>query len=61
MEQQLKFLSPVYFGDTVTAEVEIIECINPKKNIIRLATRVRNQEKVLVIDGYAIVKAPGHR
>lgn len=58
MEQNFKFLKPVYIDDTVTASVEIVEIINEKKNIIKLATRVTNQNGDLVIDGYAVVKAP---
>lgn len=59
MEQNLQFMKPVYIGDTVTAVVEISEIINEKKNILRLATKVVNQNKEIVIDGVAVVKAPG--
>ena len=30
MGQELKFLAPVFIGDTITAEVEIIELIPEK-------------------------------
>ena len=58
MEQDMKFKKPVYIGDTVTATVEIAEVINETKNILRLTTQVLNQNDEVVIDGYAVVKAP---
>lgn len=58
MEQNIKFMKPVYIGDTVTAQVQIKEIINEEKNILHLLTRVINQNNEIVIDGYAIVKAP---
>lgn len=58
MEQDLKFLKPVYIGDTITACIEIIEIINEEKNILRLSTKCINQNDELVVDGYAVVKAP---
>jgi len=56
MEQDTNFLKPVYIGDTVTARVMVDEIINEEKGILKLKTQVYNQEKDLVIDGYAIVK-----
>lgn len=58
MEQDVKFLKPVKIGDTVTANVEIVEVINEDKGILKLDTTVINQKKQQVIAGYAIVKAP---
>ena len=58
MEQNLKFLKPVYIGDTITACAEISEIINETKNILRMSTKCINQNKELVVDGYAVVKAP---
>lgn len=58
MEQDMKFVKPVYFGDTVTAWVEISEIINESKNILKHTTWVVNQNGEMVIDGYAVVKAP---
>ncbi len=55
MEQDTKFLKPVYIGDTITAVVKIIEIINKKKRILKLSTiAARGQEKIA--DGYAVVK-----
>ena len=58
MEQDLKFKKPVFIGDTVTAEVKVEEIISKEKGIVRLLTQVYNQNKELVIDGFAIVKTP---
>ena len=58
MEQDMKFLRPVFIGDTVWARVEITEILNDKKNILRLSTQIKNQNGDIVIDGFAIVKAP---
>lgn len=54
LSQNLKFLAPVKIGDTVKAEVEVLEKRSDKK-IIRLRTQVRNQFDVLVVDGEAQV------
>lgn len=58
MEQDVKFKKPVKIGDTVTAIVTIEEIVNEKKNVLKLNTIVRNQREELVIEGFAIVKAP---
>lgn len=58
MEQDAKFLKPVKIGDTVTAEVEVAEIINETKKILKLNTSVYNQNEELVVEGYAVVKAP---
>ncbi|ROV57942.1 MaoC family dehydratase [Vibrio ponticus] len=57
--QELKFTAPVYIGDTIRAEVEVIE-INRAKNIVKLATRSINQNNKVVIEGMAIVMPPKH-
>lgn len=56
LEQDLKFLAPVFLGDTVTAQVSVNEIINSDKGIYRLGTKVINQEHQEVIDGFAVVK-----
>lgn len=53
--QNLKFMKPVYFGDTVTAIVTVNE-INQEKNILELTTQEYNQNNELVVDGTATVK-----
>lgn len=57
LSQDLKFVAPVRFGDTVTAEAEVIEVI-PEKNRIRLKTTCTNQDGKTVITGEAVVMPP---
>ncbi len=54
LSQTLKFLLPVYPGDTITAEVEVIEKI-AGKNRLRLRTTCYNQKGEAVLDGEAVV------
>jgi len=54
ISQNLKFLAPVYVGDTITTSVEVIEKI-PEKNHIVLRTFCVNQEEKVVLDGEAKV------
>lgn len=58
MEQNVRFVNPVFIGDTIKAIVIIDEILNLEKRIIRLKTTVENQEGMIVCDGHAIVKAP---
>ena len=55
--QELKFTAPVYFGDTISAEVEVIESVQ-EKNRIRLSTTCTNQDGKIVIKGVATVMPP---
>ena len=57
MGQNVKFMAPVKFGDTITAEAEVIEIIADKKRI-RLKTTCTNQEGTIVVDGEALVSPP---
>lgn len=57
LSQELKFTAPVRFGDTVKAEVEVIEKIT-EKNIIKLKTVCTNQSGDIVLDGIATVMPP---
>lgn len=54
LSQTLNFLAPVKIGDTVKAEVTVIDKLDSKK-IIRLRTVVKNQHGVTVVDGEATV------
>ena len=54
LSQKVDFKAPVKIGDTVTAEVEVVEKKDSKK-IIRLRTIVKNQLGEIVIDGEAVV------
>lgn len=58
MGQDLKFLAPVFIGDTVTAEVEIVELI-PEKKRIKLNTTCTNQDGKVVITGTALIMNRG--
>ena len=57
LQQEVKFVSPVHFGDTITATVEVVEK-NIKKNSVKLRTVCTNQEGRIVVDGEAIVIPP---
>lgn len=57
MKQDLKFTAPVYFGDTLTARVEVKE-LNVEKNRAILLTETTNQDGKVVITGEALVMPP---
>ena len=57
IKQELKFLAPARMGDTITAEVEVIEILE-EKNRVLLQTTCTNQDGVLVLDGQAMVSPP---
>jgi 3-hydroxybutyryl-CoA dehydratase len=54
LSQTLRFRKPVRIGDTVTARVEVLEVIVPKRRV-RLATTCRNQNGEVVVEGEALV------
>lgn len=54
LSQTLNFKTPVYFGDTITAEVELIEKI-PARNFVKLKTVCFNQTGTVVLEGEALV------
>lgn len=56
LEQNVKFLKPVYLGDCVTVSVEVSEIINSEKGIIKLITIIQNQKQQVTHEGYAVVK-----
>ena len=57
MRQEVSFLAPVNFGDTITAIVEVSEIMADKKRV-RLKTYCINQENQTVVDGEALVSPP---
>jgi 3-hydroxybutyryl-CoA dehydratase len=59
LSQTLEFKAPVFPGDEITARVEIVEVISQKR--LRMKTSCFNQDKVLVIDGEAIIVPPRQR
>ena len=56
-QQSVTFLAPVLFGDTITAQAEVME-LDVDKNRARLKTTCMNQDGTLVLDGEAIVSPP---
>lgn len=52
LEQKWRFTSPVYIGDTITAEVEVKE-VHATKPVSRLAVRVTRQTGETVLEGEA--------
>ncbi len=54
--QELKFVAPVRIGDTITAEVEVINLI--KNKIVKLKTSCINQNGDMVIEGIATILPP---
>src|SRR5690242_7609284 len=48
------FRAPVKPGDTITAEVEVLE-VRPDKPITKLRTTITNQDGIVVLDGEALV------
>jgi 3-hydroxybutyryl-CoA dehydratase len=57
LSHEVFFLAPVFFGDTVYAEVEVKE-VDLNKRVLILRTVVRNQDGVIVLDGSAVEKFP---
>lgn len=55
--QELKFMAPVKIGDTIRAEVEVIEKFE-EKNRIKLSTICTNQNGVEVLIGVATIMPP---
>lgn len=54
LETQWRFLAPVAPGDTITAEVEVLEH-RTDKPISTLRTTITNHEGTVVVDGTAVV------
>lgn len=50
--QNLKFVKPVYVGDTITATATIVEKLE-EKHMVRIETKCINQDDVTVIIGEA--------
>lgn len=56
MGQELKFLAPVYIGDTVTAVAEIIELIPEKSRVIVKTTCVNQDGKEVIVGKATLMK-----
>jgi 3-hydroxybutyryl-CoA dehydratase len=52
--QRLDFKQPVFIGDTITAEVEVVEVIEDR-NRVRFATRCTNQDGSVVAEGESVL------
>ncbi len=57
VSQSLRFVAPVFFGDEITARVEVVK-IREDKPFVTLATTCRKQDGSLVIDGEAVIYTP---
>lgn len=57
VSQEIRFIRPVFCGDTVTAICRVTE-LYPETKQVRLRITMRNQEDKLVLSGYAIVLPP---
>jgi len=57
MKQELVFLAPTFFNDTLTTSVEVIETIPEKRRVI-LRTWCEKQTGEVVIDGKATAYIP---
>lgn len=55
VSQAVRFLRPVFIGDTLTARAEVTELI-PAKRRLRCTTTIVNQRGKIVIDGESIVQ-----
>jgi 3-hydroxybutyryl-CoA dehydratase len=56
MSQEVEFLAPVKFNDEIETIVEVVEIIDGRK--VKLRTYCQNQNKQIVIDGFALIKPP---
>lgn len=52
LSQNWKFTAPVYIGDTITAEAEVLS-VHPSKPVTRLGVRVVRQDGEVVLEGEA--------
>ncbi len=55
--QSLRFLAPVYFGDTITSTVEVKEVLEEKNRVV-LTTFCTNQSGIVVTTGEAVALPP---
>ena len=52
LSQNWKFTAPVYIGDTITGEAEVLS-VHPSKPVTQLKMTVRRQDGEVVLDGEA--------
>lgn len=56
VSQELKFVSPVFINDTITAEAEIVEKL--EKGRIKLKTTCTKEDGTVVVEGFAVMMIP---
>jgi 3-hydroxybutyryl-CoA dehydratase len=54
LSQSMRFLRPVFPGDTITADIEVT-AIDPEKRFVTCKTDCANQEGTTVLTGEAVV------
>ena len=52
LSQNWKFTAPVYIGDTITAEAEVIS-VHPSKPVTQLRVQIRRDDGTTVLEGEA--------
>lgn len=52
LSQNWRFTAPVYIGDTITAEAEVLS-VHASKPVTQLAVRVRREDGEVVLEGEA--------
>ncbi|MFZ4578835.1 MAG: MaoC family dehydratase [Myxococcota bacterium] len=57
ISQTLKFLAPVFLGDTVTARVQVA-AVREDKPIVTFETSCRKQDGTVVVEGQAVLFVP---
>ena len=57
VSQQIKFTRPVYFGDRITARVEVVERLEDR-NRVKLKTVCVNGDREVVLVGEAVLSPP---
>jgi 3-hydroxybutyryl-CoA dehydratase len=57
VSQSLFFTKPVYIGDTITTQGEVI-ALNSEKRLITVKTTCTNQEGIIVLEGEGVMKLP---
>ena len=54
---EFQFKAPVYYGDTITAEMRIVEKM-PEKRVLRLEATCTNQDGLVVLTASAVMVFP---
>lgn len=57
LSQSLRFIKPVYVGNTISVKLEIVEIL-PEKRRLRIQTTCLNQDHDVVLEGEALVHVP---